>query len=402
MSGRSAVQIVQLTPPGRGAIATLLVEGPGAVELLRGRFFPNGGRPLESSPLDQLIVGRFGRLPSAGHGTCPAEWAGEEVVVRRRSGESVEVHCHGGRAAVAAIQEALVEQGGRAVVWQDWVAVHHQDPITAAAHVALAEARTERCAAILLDQYHGALRRALEEIEEGLGNQDTVSAGRQIEALLARAELGRHLTRPWRVVLSGRANAGKSSLINVLLGYRRAIVHHTPGTTLDVVSATTAVDGWPIELSDTAGLPRPDGAKAGPGRWEGDETLHNAAGADQGGGLLQQAAMERAREKLCDADLVVLVIDASQPWREADQAWIEARPDAMVVHSKRDLPLGTGGRPPGLWTSSATGEGIEALSEAIADRLVPEPPPPGAAVPFAAGQLEYLADCRVRAAGGLR
>ena len=72
MSGRSPVQVVQLTPPGRGAIATLLVERPGAVELLRGRFFPNGGWPLESSPLDQLIIGRFGRD------------LGEEVVVRRR------------------------------------------------------------------------------------------------------------------------------------------------------------------------------------------------------------------------------------------------------------------------------------------------------------------------------
>ena len=374
MSGSSTVQVIQLTPPGRGAIATLLVEGPGAVELLRGRFFPNGGRPLQSCGVDQLVVGRFGRLPSAGDGTYPAEWAGEEVVVRRRSEESVELHCHGGRAAVAAIQESLAEQGGRPVAWQDWVATHHQDPITAAAHIALAEARTERTAAILLDQYHGALRRALEDIERALCNHGTSSAGRQIETLLARAELGRHLTRPWRVVLGGMANVGKSSLINALLGYPRAIVHHTPDTTRDIVSATTAVDGWPIELSDTAGLHDSDRA-------------------------LQRAAVEQARKMLSGAELVVLVFDAALPWSEADRSLIRAWPDALVVHNKHDLPPTTGKRPPGLRTSALTEEGIGTLGQAIADHLVPDPPRPGAAVPFAAAQLDRLADCRGRAAG---
>ena len=57
-----------------------------------------------------------------------------------------------------------------------------------------------------------------------------------------------------RVVLAGWPNVGKSSLINALLGYARAIVHPSPGTTRDVVTASTAIDGWPIELSDTAGL----------------------------------------------------------------------------------------------------------------------------------------------------
>ena len=64
MSGRSPVNVVQLTPPGRGAIATLLVEGSGAVELLGRHFRPNSGRPLRSRPADQLVVGRFGREPS--------------------------------------------------------------------------------------------------------------------------------------------------------------------------------------------------------------------------------------------------------------------------------------------------------------------------------------------------
>lgn len=377
MSGSAAVQVVQLTPPGRGAIATLLVEGPGAVELLRGRFLPNGGQPLDCRPADQLVVGRFGRVRSAGHGACPVEWAAEEVVVRRRSDDWIELHCHGGDAAVAMIQATLVERGGRVVAWQDWVVGHHPDPIATAAHSALAEARTERTAAILLDQYRGALRRALEEIDEALRRKDSHSAGRLIETLLARAELGRHLTRPWRVVLTGRANVGKSSLINALVGYPRAIVHHTPGTTRDVLIAPTAVNGWPIELSDTAGWHASDAA-------------------------LHRAAVDRTAEELAVAALVVLVFDASLPWSEADRALVEAWPQGLVVHNKCDLPPSGGERPPGLSTSALRADGIEALGRAIADHLVPQPPPSGVAVPFTAGQIEHLASCQAKAGGAPR
>ena len=381
MSGRSPVNVVQLTPPGRGAIATLLVEGPGAVGLLQRHFRSNSGRPLESRPAGQLVVGRFGREP------------GEEVVVRRRSDESVEVHCHGGHAAVAMIREALVEAGGRVVAWQDWAVGRYEDPITAAAHIALAEARTERTAVILLDQYQGALRRALDQIEEALRNGDAPTASRQIETLTARAELGRHLTRPWRVVLTGAANVGKSSLINALVGYPRAIVHHTPGTTRDVVSVTTAVDGWPIELSDTAGLPTANGANEGP------EAVEKTLGESVNEGALQRAGIQRAREKTAGAELVILVFDASLPWSPADQALTEAWPEGLVVHNRSDLPPAAGGRPPGVRTSALKGDGIEALAQAIADRLVPHPPAAGTAVPFTAGQIEHLAGCRLRAGG---
>ena len=346
----SSPVVVQLTPPGRGAVATVLVEGPGAREAVVANFHPQG--PQER-PTDRPCLRRF-----------PSE-TGEEVVVRCRSDRSVALHCHGGEAAVARILDVLVRQGCRAVEWRDWVRDTHDDPITAAARIALAEARTERTAAILLDQYQGALRRALDAIEQALTSNETPSARQQIETLLSRADLGLHLSKPWRVVLAGRTNVGKSSLINALVGYDRAIVHHAAGTTRDVVTAQTAVDGWPIELSDTAG-------------W------------NRSAGELERSVGELAQKRLAEADLAILVFDAAQPWSGADRAVMHSVPSALVVHNKSDLPLSRGGRAAGLAVSALTGEGIGKLVHGIADRLVPELPSPGGAVPFTLQQAEYL------------
>ena len=101
--------------------------------------------------------------------------------------------------------------------------------------------------------------------------------------------------------------------------------------------------------------------------------------------------MALARQKLADADLVVLVFDLSRPWTAAEAALVESRPQAVVVHNKHDLPEAPGPlRPAGLRTSALCGEGIDALVQAIGAGLVPEPPPAGAAVPFTAGQIAPL------------
>ena len=223
-------------------MATVVVEGSGALRAVEAHFHAKSGRPLADYATNAIAVGQFGAPP------------GEQIVVRRRADESIELHCHGGHAAVAKIEQVMVGEGCRLVAWEDWVAGRHDDPIAAAAMTALADARTLRTAAILLDQYHGALRRAIREIEEAIAAGNPEAAKTLADTLLGRAELGRHLVRPWQVVLCGRPNVGKSRVINALAGYQRAIVHPTPGTTRDVVSVQTAVDGWPVELSDTAGL----------------------------------------------------------------------------------------------------------------------------------------------------
>lgn len=346
------LQVVQLTPPGRGAVATLRVEGPGAVEAVQSHFHARSGRPLAAYPVDRIIVGRFG-------GDC-----GEEIVVRRCSAEAVELHCHGGRAAVVMIEESLVSAGCWRVAWRDWMPTQCTDSTAAAALAALTDARTECTAAILLDQYHGAMQRAIAEIQRDIDCGDTASARQQIDAILTYETLGRHLTRPWSIVLAGQANVGKSSLMNALAGYSRAIVHHTPGTTRDAVAVLTAIDGWPVELCDTAGL-------------------RTAADA------VEHAGIERTRERIAEADLVVLVADRSKPWSAEDQTLVEQWPDAMLIHNKCDL-LSTGERPQGLSISAIRGDGIDALLAIIAQRLVPNPPLPGAAVPFSAEQIEAL------------
>ena len=152
--------VMLLTPPGRGAVATLRIEGSGAVAAVESRFRARDGRPLAAHGVNQIVVGRFG-----GDG-------GEDVVVRRCGEMAVELHCHGGRAAVARIEESLASAGCRRVAWRDWMQTGSDDPIATAALAALAEARTERTAAILLDQYRGALRRAIDEIRQDVARGD--------------------------------------------------------------------------------------------------------------------------------------------------------------------------------------------------------------------------------------
>ncbi len=278
----------------------------------------------------------------------------------------------------------LMQAGAVEERWSDWIRGHENTRIRAAARIALANCVTQRTAAILLDQYHGALEAALSQIVDWLASPhfgpfdkthatprpeevgDDLKAVASLGKLLARAPLGLHLTQPWQVVIAGPPNMGKSSLINVLLGYQRAIVFDQPGTTRDVVTDLTALDGWPIEFSDTAGL-----------RTSEDP--------------LESIGVERAIEKAHSADLLLLVFDTSQPWTTAYQHLVETWPAALFVHNKCDLPAVTAtNKPAGLQASALTGEGIESIATAIVGRLVTVGLQPGDAVPFTAEQVEQL------------
>ncbi len=362
MTSPSATQVVLLTPAGRGAVASLLVAGPRAAEAVSELFHPCSEQPLAEQPCGKIILGRWQSRDS-----------GEEVVVCRRTPQRVEIHCHGGQVAAAAILHSLAARGCQVIAWQQWEYQSADDPLAAAAQIALAAAPTERTAAILWDQAQGALSRALDEIAAHLQAGNARTALACVDSLLQWSALGGHLVEPWRVVLAGRPNVGKSSLINALLGYPRAIVHDTPGTTRDVVTTTTAFDGWPVELSDTAGL-------------------HASTDA------LEAAGIRVAQSRLAAADLPLLVFDASSPWADEDERLANDWPTALRIHNKCDLTdssAAVAGQPAGLLTSATGGQGIDDLQREIARRLVPQSPAAGQAVPFAVGQVELLEHLRV-------
>jgi len=348
-----------LTPAGRGAIATVGVRGAGALAAVARRFQPANGQLLGAFAPGRVVFGRF-RL---------SETATEETVVGLPASDEVEIHCHGGDAAVAAICAALAAEGCVQITTSEWVRRQHRDPIAAQALLALAEARTEHGAAILLDQYRGALHVELVAIDRLLAASDAASAAEAIERLLAYAELGRHLTQPWKAVLAGLPNVGKSSLANAILGYERAIVFPQPGTTRDVLTANTAIGGWPVELADVAGLRTAD-----------DE--------------IEIQGVERAWRQISAADLVIYVDDTTQPWDASlFNRVAQSGQRQIVVHNKCDLAHPPpDGRPPGIEVSAKTGSGVDMLCTAIACRLVPNPPPRGTGVPFAEEQVAAIAE----------
>ena len=359
-------QVAVLTPPGRGAVATLSVTGRQAAHLVASRFRAASGRPLDELPLDRIAFGRW----------AAAEAQGEEVVVARRTETDVEIHCHGGRLAAGAIVEGLCAAGAREVSWQQAAVRREAGGVEAEARQALAAARTERTAAVLLDQWRGALRQSLEHAVQGLQRGTTAEAAAVLDSLERWGSLGLHLTEPWRVVLTGRPNVGKSSLLNALVGFERCLVHAAPGTTRDVVTAWTALDGWPVELADTAG-------------WRA------------GGDALEEAGLQWAAEQMCRADLVVLVSDLSTDWNREDDALWTAWPGAMMVHNKCDLPASASPkRPPGMAVSAVRAGGVEPLIRGLVQRLVPEPPSPGTAVPFTEFQIDVIRSARTALAAG--
>ncbi len=330
-----------LTPAGTAAIATLGLYGPDAWRLVEPVFQPN-------HPAAKPRLPRLGRI---------GDHLSDQVVVTvDRSGaqERVEIHCHGGPAVIDMLLELFRERGAKQVGWEEWLRLTTASRLRAEAAIALAHAPTPRTANILLDQYAGAFERALGEAIAALGDGDPVP----LHALLERIPLGRHLIHPWRVVLSGAPNAGKSSLLNAILGFARAIISPIPGTTRDVVTARTAIGGWPIELADTAGA---DDAAVG----------------------LEREGIRRGRQAWAEADLCLWIVDPTQ-----DQ--MQLPPPLTVPHllvvNKIDLPAKH--PPPRCSTgtiyrvSALTGEGVPALMGAMADWCVPNAPEAGAAVPF--------------------
>jgi tRNA modification GTPase len=337
------------------------------------RPFSGSGKGLPLDPGTSHVW--LGRLGEHGKG------ATDEVVVAVRQTAPlpwVELHCHGGIETVRWLTEILAARGCRACSWQEFEHATSANPWRPAVVEELVRASTLRTATILLDQYHGAFTDAIREIRTALDRKDRAEAERLLKELARYANVGRHLTTPWKVAVIGAPNVGKSSLVNALAGFQRSVVAATPGTTRDVVTTLIAVDGWLIELADTAGLR--------------EETE-----------ILEGQGIALARRAAASADLCLWVLDASVPpvWPETRGSRIEDRgsiqsktmldPQSSILDSrirmvinKIDLPPAWDlGRASGaLGVSALTRAGLGDLLEALSRWLVPDVPAAGAAVPF--------------------
>ncbi len=362
-------RVAEVSASGRGAVATLRVWGPGALAIADAAFRPAkpGGRTLAETPVNRLRVGRIG----AG--------LGDEVVavVLGLDPPEVEIQCHGGAVAVALVVDALVEQGAERVGPKVWARDSTGSTIRGDAGAALAEASTLKVASILLDQSQGALEAELDRVAAALDSSDPKFTLSLLDGLIERGAFGVRLLEGWRVVLAGRPNAGKSRLLNALAGFDRAIVAPTPGTTRDVVTTATAMGGWPVEVADTAGL---------------------RAATDP----IEREGVRLARDRQRGADLVVVVLDRSEPITPEDRAILLDYPGALVVANKSDLPSAWHERGSGasLSVSAERGDGVEALVGAIVDRLALPVPPAGSGVPFRSVHVRRLRAIRGRVEAG--
>jgi tRNA modification GTPase len=346
-------------------VATVGLAGPNAWEVLRAVFQRRDGRRLDSPPAPgRPILGRFGD-----------DLADDVVLIAKHAGPAdwFELHTHGGAQATRFALDLLASRGAVICAWPAFLKQLPGDRLQTLAAITLTEARTARTAGILLDQYHGAFAHCLDRVLEDLTNQRVNAARHALHELTAQVPLGRHLTTPWRVVLAGAPNVGKSTLINALAGFERAVVSPTPGTTRDLVATVTAIDGWPVELIDTAG---------------------QRSNAD----ALEAQGIALARRAVATADLCLWIVDASGVpcWPAPEFA-----ERTLVILNKCDLPPGfdrANGQ--GLSVSARTGQGLEELLASIAQRLVPSPPAPGSPVPFTAELCAGLARAAARLEAG--
>ncbi len=402
-SSEGGCTVKQLTAKGRSAVATVAVEGANALQIV-DRFLQRANQlPLSRVSLRKICYGIW-TAPATEESASASDSVGEGVVVVRvadQPAHKIEIHCHGGIAAVERIISQLVSCGcvrGKDIV-ESGASLKVAARIEDEARYALQHATTERAAMILLDQLNGALANEVESIitslQAGRDGQDCPSCDQalsKLDSLLRTFDIGKHLTSSWQVVLGGPPNVGKSSLINAVLGFDRSIVFDQPGTTRDVVSTRTSIGGWPVELSDTAGLREIDCE-------------------------IEQEGVARGREQLINADCVVLVLDASSMVGAKLDSGLNVltegtTPDILVLNkidlcaelhatsdarskaeeqlrdhfSKAAIPFDG----PIVWTSAISANGVEDLLAAVATQLVAVEPVTGAPVLFTQRQCDLI------------
>lgn len=365
MSAQPETIVCRLTPNLPAAIATIAIQGSQAKTVVE--------QLLKSRPLVLNRI-RFGAWPindSVNPSDSQHQSKCEQIVACLTRVDRVELHCHGGNAICRHIISQLVAAGCREVSADQWPS-NFSNEIQQAAEEDLIRTTSTRTAAILLDQLNGALSQAMSQIVQQLDAGDKTTAQDCVRELLNWSDLGLHLVNPWQVVLAGPPNCGKSSLINAIAGGRRAIVHHEAGTTRDWIEVLTAVDGWPIALTDTAGVR--DSSDA-----------------------IESEGIRRSLMRAAVADALVIVVDATVGWTNTHQellnvaatdrilvAWNKSDLQPQVPDTLRKLSY------PIVASHSVSEVGIVSLLAQLAHILVPAAPAPRAAIPFRREQIEWL------------
>lgn len=344
------------TPPGEGAIAVVRISGPDAISIARSIFRGGDFRPRTAhygrvvdgdGAVDEVVLTTF---------PAPASYTGEDVV---------EIGCHGGILISAHVLRTVLAAGARAAgpgeFTQRAFINGRMDLTQAEAVMDLIRAQTPLAARSAAEQLRGGIGARVGEIREALldivahleayidfpdedidpdtgaamrGRMTTALAG--IDTLLATADDGRILREGVRLAICGRPNAGKSSLLNRLLGYERAIVSPTPGTTRDTIEEGLSLHGIPFRVIDTAGLRETPDA-------------------------IEREGVRRARAIIDDADVVVRVVDAAEPAALDDSPVAEKE---ILVLNKSDLAPSAA--VDAIRISCLTGDGIPRLIDAIA------------------------------------
>lgn len=378
--------VSQLTPSAVGALAVIGLAGTNTISILERHFSAAGGGPLAGMVGGGLAAGtwRHCRVKNSQDEEQPTHLDQQEpVVLVRRAADRWEIHAHGGQAVVRSIIAGLVDAGATEVPWGDWLPTADGSEPSLAARMAAAGGW--RAAQILSRQQAGAFEKDISRATELLESQQPDST-REAVSILGRLQrssrVGLQLPRPWRVVLVGPVNAGKSSLVNALAGYSRSLVSPLAGTTRDLLDTRLLLDGWEIDLTDTAGL-----------REISEETVPDR---------VEQAGVAKAKAALETADLILEVQPATQcrlqPVGVLRQPEV-SRPQRLLVWSKADLWADSdwpreASAEESVVTSAVTGEGVESLAQRIVDILVPEAKPDDEClahgVPLTPQQLEQV------------
>jgi tRNA modification GTPase len=356
------------TPPGEGALAVIRISGPQSLVVADAVF--QGTKSPSNIQERNLVFGRIidvkGEVIDEVLLTVfknPRSYTGEDLV---------EISGHGGSFVASRVLGAVLEAGARMArpgEFTERAFLNGKLDLTQAEAVMdLISAGTPRAARAAAAQLEGHLGQEIQALrgellecvahleafidfpEEGIDPESGVVLRRRMERiaegfaiLLATADEGRLLREGITLALCGAPNAGKSSLLNRLLGAERAIVNETPGTTRDTIEERASLGGYPFRVIDTAGL---------------RETVD----------AVEQEGVRRAKYAAEQADLRIHLVDASLL---SDAATIPAPlfDDEILVYNKRDLLADCATLPDGIVISCRTGEGIDSLIQTIISKV---------------------------------